>query len=104
MSLLRIVIADDHELVRRGIRALVMARPGWEIVAEAADGRDAVQVVQETKPDVVVMDIGMPNLNGLDATRQIVAVVPQTRILILTMHHSEQIIREVIAAGARGFL
>ena len=104
MNPLRIVIADDHELVRGGIRALVGTRPGWEIIAEAADGRDAVQIVHDMKPDVVVMDIGMPNLNGLDATRQIVAAVPQTRILILTMHHSEQIIREVIAAGAQGFL
>ena len=104
MRTLRIVIADDHELVRRGIRALVAARQGWDIVAEATDGREVVEIVERLHPDVVVMDIGMPNLNGLDATRQILASVPQTRILVLTMHHSEQIVREVIAAGARGFL
>jgi len=101
---LRILIADDHEVARRGIRALLEAHPGWEVIAEESNGRDAVSSVARLKPDVALLDIGMPSLNGLDATRQILAVAPTTRVLILTMHDSEQVVREVLAAGARGFL
>lgn len=104
MNNLRILIADDHEVARRGIRALLESHPGWEVVAEAGNGRDAVSSAARLKPDVVLLDIGMPGLNGLDATRQILAVAPATRVLILTMHDSEQVVREVLAAGARGFL
>jgi DNA-binding NarL/FixJ family response regulator len=104
MSTLRILIADDHEVARRGIRALLESHPGWEVVAEASNGRDAVNSAARLKPDVALLDIGMPSLNGLDATRQILAVAPATRVLILTMHDSEQVVREVLAAGARGFL
>jgi len=104
MSTLRILIADDHEVARRGIRALLESHPGWEVCGEAADGRDAVSIASRLKPDLVLLDIGMPSLNGLDATRQIIAAVPQTRVLILTMHDSEQVVREVLAAGALGFL
>jgi DNA-binding NarL/FixJ family response regulator len=101
---LRILVADDHEVVRHGVRALLDGRPGWEVVAEAADGRDAVEKALQLKADVVILDIGMPNLNGLEATRQILRSLPQARILILTMHESEQVVREVLEAGARGFL
>ena len=104
MNTLRILIADDHEVARRGIRALLEAHPGWEVCGEASDGREAVNSARELKPDVVLLDIGMPSLNGLDATRQIIAATPETRILILTMHDSEQVVREVLAAGALGFL
>ena len=104
MSVLRILIADDHEVARRGIRALLESHPGWEVCAEAADGREAVNAANKLKPDLVLLDIGMPSLNGLDATRQILAADPDTRVLILTMHDSEQVVREVLAAGARGFL
>lgn len=104
MSVLRILIADDHEVARRGIRALLESHPGWEVCAEAADGREAVNAAGRLKPDLVLLDIGMPSLNGLDATRQILAAEPDTRVLILTMHDSEQVVREVLAAGARGFL
>jgi len=104
MSALRILIADDHEVARKGIRALVESRPGWEVCGEAADGREAVKAAIRLKPDLVLLDIGMPSLNGLDATRQILAESPETRVLILTMHDSEQVVREVLAAGARGFL
>lgn len=104
MSLLRILIADDHEVARRGIRSLLESHPGWEVVGEAADGREAVNAANRLKPDLVLLDIGMPSLNGLDATRQILAAEPDTRVLILTMHDSEQVVREVLAAGARGFL
>jgi len=104
VSVLRILIADDHEVARRGIRALLESHPGWEVCAEAADGREAVNAAGRLKPDLVLLDIGMPSLNGLDATRQILAAEPDTRVLILTMHDSEQVVREVLAAGARGFL
>jgi DNA-binding NarL/FixJ family response regulator len=104
MSVLRILIADDHEVARRGIRALLENHPGWQVVAEAANGREAVNYAVQLKPDVALLDVGMPSLNGLDATRQILAAAPATRVLILTMHDSEQVVREVLAAGARGFL
>ena len=102
--MLRILIADDHEVARRGIRSLLESHPGWEVCAEAKDGRDAVELATRTKPDLILLDIGMPNLNGLEAARQILATNPDIPILILTMHDSDQVIREVLRAGARGFL
>lgn len=104
MSVLRILIADDHEVARKGIRALLESHVGWEVCGEARDGREAVECASRLKPDVLLLDIGMPNLNGLDAARQILAMTPEARILILTIHDSEQVVREVLAAGARGFL
>lgn len=102
--MLRILIADDHEVARKGIRSLLESHPGWEICGEAKDGREAVDLAVQQKPDVLLLDIGMPNLNGLDAARQILTITPDARILILTIHDSEQVVREVLAAGARGFL
>lgn len=102
--MLRILIADDHEVARRGIRSLLESHAGWEVCAEAKDGRDAVELATRTKPDLILLDIGMPNLNGLEAARQILATNPNIAILILTMHDSDQVIREVLRAGARGFL
>lgn len=104
MDTLRIFIADDHEVARKGIRALIETHPGWEVCGEAGDGREAVKAAARLKPDLVLLDIGMPSLNGLDATRQILAESPDTCVLVLTMHDSEQVVREVLAAGARGFL
>ena len=104
MGCFRILVADDHELVRRGIRVLLESHPGWEVSAEAKDGREAVERANELKPDLVLMDIGMPNLNGIDAARQILANSPATHILILTMHYSQQVVQEVLSVGARGFL
>jgi len=104
MSGLRILIADDHEVARQGIRVLLESHPGWEVCAEAKDGREAVELASNSKPDIALLDIGMPNLNGLDAARQILAMSPAIRILILTMHDAEQVVREVLAAGARGFV
>jgi len=104
LSDLRIFIADDHEVARKGIRSLVENHAGWEVCGEARDGREAVESASTLKPDVFLLDIGMPNLNGLDASRQILTIMPEARILILTVHDSEQVIREVLAAGARGFL
>jgi DNA-binding NarL/FixJ family response regulator len=104
MSLLRILIADDHEVARQGIRSLLENHAGWEVCGEARDGREAVEFASQLKPDVLLLDIGMPNLNGLDAARQILTMLPEARILILTIHDSEQVVREVLAAGAQGFL
>lgn len=102
--MLRILIADDHELARSGIRALLENHPGWEVCAEAKDGRDAVELAASTKPHLVLLDIGMPNLNGLEAARQILSVNPGVAILILTMHDSDNVVREVLRAGARGYI
>jgi len=104
VSALRIVVADDHEVVRRGMRALLESQPGWEVVGEEGNGRDAVRIVTELQPDVVVLDITMPELNGLEATRRIRAAVPGAEVLVLTVHESEQVIREVLDAGARGYV
>jgi DNA-binding NarL/FixJ family response regulator len=102
--MLRILIADDHEVARDGVRALIEAHPGWEVCAEAKDGREAVERAADTNPDLVVLDIGMPNLNGLEAARQILAASPETPILILTMHDSDNTVSEVLRAGARGYV
>jgi DNA-binding NarL/FixJ family response regulator len=104
MSAFRILIADDHEIVRHGIRALIESHPGWEVCAEAVDGREAVEKTVELRPDLALIDVSMPNLNGLDAARQILQALPHICVLILTMHESEQIVREVLEVGARGFL
>ncbi len=100
----KVLIADDHEVVRHGIRVMVQGCPNLEVCGEACDGRQAVQMAAKLRPDIVIIDIGMPQLNGLDATRQIVHMDPNVKVLILTMHESEQIVREVLAAGARGYL
>jgi DNA-binding NarL/FixJ family response regulator len=102
--MVRILIADDHEVARRGIRALLENHPGWEVCGEAKDGRETVELASSLNPDIVLLDIAMPNLNGLEAARQILAASPEVAILILTMHDSDQVVREVLRAGARGFL
>jgi DNA-binding NarL/FixJ family response regulator len=101
---LRIFLADDHEVVRLGLRTLLESGTGWSVVGEASNGRDAVDKVRELKPDVVVMDLTMPQLNGLEATRQILRDEPRTSVMILSVNESEEIVREVLAAGARGFM
>jgi DNA-binding NarL/FixJ family response regulator len=104
MAPFRILLADDHEVVRTGLRALLEEQNGWEVVAEAVDGRDAVDKASKLKPDVVVIDIAMPSLNGLEAVRQIVKAVPHTKVLVLTMYDSDPLIQQVLQAGARGYL
>lgn len=104
MSPLRILVADDHEVVRRGLCALLASHAGWEVCGEASDGREAVEKVKHTKPDIVILDIGMPNLNGLAATRQILRNDSRQKVIILTVTDSEQVIRDVLDAGARGFV
>jgi DNA-binding NarL/FixJ family response regulator len=104
MNQLRILLADDHELVRKGLRATIESHHGWEICGEARTGREAVVKARELRPDIVVMDFAMPDLNGMEATRQIRASLPRTEVLILTMHDSERLIPELLAAGARGYV
>jgi DNA-binding NarL/FixJ family response regulator len=100
----RILIADDHEIVRQGLKSIITAQSDWELVGEAITGRQAVELSRQRKPDLVIMDIGMPDLNGLEATRQILKEFPGIEILVLTMHESEQLIREVLDTGARGYV
>jgi DNA-binding NarL/FixJ family response regulator len=100
----RIFVADDHEVVRRGVCALLSSQKDWEVCGEAGDGRQAMQQVSVLNPDVVILDIGMPNLNGLEATRQILKKNPATRILILTLNGSREVAQAVLHSGARGLL
>jgi DNA-binding NarL/FixJ family response regulator len=100
----RILLADDHSLVRQGFRRILESHPDFEIVGEAADGRQAVEMTEKLKPDVVVMDVAMPGLNGIDATRQICETSPRTRVLALSMHRDAVYVREILRAGARGYL
>jgi DNA-binding NarL/FixJ family response regulator len=104
MTALRILIADDHSVVRAGLRSLLESHPGWEVCAEAADGREAVEKAAKLKPHVAVLDIGMPLLNGVEATRRIRKSSPDTEILVLTMHESEDLVQQVTEAGARGYI
>ncbi len=101
---LRIVVADDHELVRRGIRDLLEMQRGWRVVGEAARGGDAVEKVRKLEPDIAILDVTMPDIDGLEATRQICEASIRTRVLILTMHESDQMVRRVLEAGARGYV
>ena len=100
----RILLVDDHEVVRRGIRAVLEAEPEFEVCNEATDGRKAVELAQALKPDVVVMDIGLPVLNGIEATRQIRRHCRDTRVLILSLHEAEHFAEEALAAGASGYV
>ena len=104
MQRIKVILADDHNVVREGLRALIMSDSGIEIVGEAEDGIQAVQLAKRLAPDVAVMDILMPRLNGLEATKQIVAAVPTTRVLILSSYSSDNYIQDLTEAGAAGYL
>jgi len=104
MTKLRVLVADDHEVVRVGVCSLLQKDPDCEVCAEATTGRQAVALAQQLKPDVVVLDITMPELNGLEACRQMVKLVPGIQVLILSVHESEQLVREILDAGARGYV
>lgn len=104
MKTLRILLADDHDIVRRGVRSLLESRSAWEVCGEATDGREAVEKADSLRPDLVILDVGMPNLNGLDAARDILRSKPHVMILILTIDESEQVVREALSVGARGFV
>ncbi len=104
MEPLRILIADDHQLVRNGIRALLQSHAGWEICGEAGTGREAVVKAIELTPDIVILDISMPDLNGVDAARRIQMASKKTQVLILSAHYSDELIREIINSGVRGYV
>ncbi len=104
MKMLRILVADDHDLMRRGIKSLLQSHAGWEVCGEAHTGREAVTKAEELKPDVVILDISMPDLNGVDAAKRIRKVSPDTEVLILSVHYSDQLIRDILEAGVRGYI
>ena len=104
MKNVRILLADDHEIVRHGLRRLLETQPGWKICGEAGSGREALGKTLQMKPDVVILDHSMPELSGAEAARQILKALPQTEIVILTMHNSEQLLREVLEAGVHGYV
>src|ERR1700722_17009270 len=104
MRALRILVADDHDLMRRGLRSLLESRPGWEVCGEAQTGREAVTKAEELKPDIVILDITMPELNGVEAARGILKASPNTEILVLSVHYSDQLIRDILDAGVRGYI
>ena len=101
---IKVFIADDHALLRDGLRAVLERHPGLEVVGEAGDGREAVKRIEETLPDVVIMDIAMPGLNGLEATRQIRKILPRTKILVLSMYDDQDYIYDLLRAGASGYM
>jgi DNA-binding NarL/FixJ family response regulator len=104
MKPLRILIADDHEMVRRGLQSVLATQPGWEVCGEAITGRDAVELAERLRPDILILDIAMPELNGLEVARRLHRSLSRCQILILTMHESEELVRDVLAAGARGYV
>src|SRR5882757_8541974 len=104
METIRVLIADDHQVMRRGVRAVVELLPGWEVCGEASTGREAVEMVERLHPQIVVMDVTMPELNGLEATRQIKKIAPATEILMFTGLETEELIRQVFEAGARSYI
>ncbi len=103
-TMLRLLIADDHDVVRSGLHAILSSQTGWEVVAEAEDGKRAVELAAETRPDIAILDYQLPLMNGVEATREIRVLHPQTEVLIFTMHEGEPLIRELLEAGARGYL
>jgi len=104
MSNLRILLADDHTIVRQGLRKVLEERADWRVVAEAGDGREAVRQAEQHKPDIAILDVAMPLLNGVEATRQIAKRVPSVRILVLSMHADETYVTQILQAGAAGYL
>ncbi len=100
----QILIADDHELMRQGLRSLLESRPGWAVCAEAVDGREAVDKTKELNPDVVILDATMPRMNGLEAAQEISKISPRTRMLIFSMHDSEEVVRAIRNSGAHGYV
>lgn len=96
---MRVLVVDDHEFVRRGVRSLLLSQSNYEVCGEAVDGQDALEKARELKPDVIVMDVSMPKLNGLEATRLIQSMLPDSEVLILSQHESSQMLKEAVKAG-----
>lgn len=101
---LRILVADDHDIIRRGLKQLLTGHEGWEVLGEAKTGREAVALAEQIKPDIVVMDLSMPDLNGLEAARRIKKQLPRTEIVVLTLHFSDQLVREIVESGVRAYI
>ena len=101
---MRLLIVDDHEVVRRGVRSLLLEHADYEVCGEAVDGQDALDKARELKPDVIVMDVSMPRLNGLEATRQVRSILPDCEVLILSQHENSEMARQALKAGARGYV
>lgn len=102
--MIRILLADDHAMVRQGFRMILSSQPDMQIIGEAGNGKEAVEMTEKLLPDVIVMDVAMPELNGIEATRKIIAALPRSRILALSMHKDSVYVREILRAGARGYL
>jgi len=103
-SLLRILVADDHEIVRKGVRNVIESHPGWEVCAEAADGQSALELAMSERPDIAIIDVSLPILNGVALTRRLKKDSPGVRILLFTMHDDDETVTTALAAGARGYL
>jgi two-component system, NarL family, response regulator NreC len=104
MRPLRILVADDHEVMRTGVRALIEQEPGWQVCGTATNGQEAVEAARKLKPDVVVLDMAMPNLDGLEALREIKRALPNTEVVIFSAHHSEDVIGQLFDAGAKSYI
>ena len=104
MGLVRILLADDHTIVRHGLRRMLEERPEWQVVAEACDGREAIRLAEEHKPDVAIIDVAMPLLNGIETTRQMLRRVPKLKVLVLSMHVDDVYVTQMLRAGATGYL
>jgi len=100
----RVMVVDDHAVIRRGVQGILQAFPEWEVCAEASDGQEAIKVAETAKPEIIIMDVSMPGLNGLEATRIIRNILPDTKILLLTLHSSTELVRSAFRAGARGYV
>jgi DNA-binding NarL/FixJ family response regulator len=100
----RVLVVDDHAVIRRGVQGILRSHPEWELCGEAENGQEAVKLAEALKPDVIIMDVSMPVLNGLEATRLIHDLLPDTRILLLTLHSSTELVRSAFRAGARGYV
>ena len=100
----RILVVDDHDIIRRGLKQLLTSRQGWEVCGEAKTGREAVALAEQLQPEIMVMDVSMPEMNGLEAARKIHKLFPKMGILILTLHFSDQLVRDIVAAGARAYI
>jgi DNA-binding NarL/FixJ family response regulator len=100
----KIIVVDDHAVIRRGVQGILRSFPEWELCGEAADGQEAIRLAQAVKPEIIIMDVSMPGLNGLEATRIICNILPETKILLLTLHSSTELVRSGFRAGARGYV
>jgi DNA-binding NarL/FixJ family response regulator len=100
----RVIVVDDHAVIRRGVQGILHAFPEWELCGEAENGQEAIRLAETVKPDMIIMDVSMPGLNGLEATRMIRNILPDTKILLLTLHSSTELVRSAFRAGARGYV